>query len=269
MCNRYTYGLFICWGTQVRFEYFKRKNVYLLISSWKISEEDLMALSNIYKDPNFHKKPPAEEAGMITIEGAVAPTPPAEGSHEILWIPALDAPTSYATEVANLRASMPWIVAKNASVVHRFAVRYFREHWHFNREPIVVALNYSGWVECLNSMPMIRMWGIRAFPFTEREIPGLLAGKTWLEIVIVPIIPTIQKWVSVCYLHVPRKICTVKAFPSFIITNKHCIAYGYSRLQMTSTSYSSEVRRRQTCPCSQRSRRRSLTRSELRSPRFP
>ncbi|XP_031382430.1 protein SIEVE ELEMENT OCCLUSION B-like [Punica granatum] len=177
----------------VTFGYFRRKNVYLLISSWKIPETDLKALLNIYHDHKFQQKQPTED-GNIIIEGTT--TPPPEKAHDILWVPALDWPSSHTGDVDELRAHMPWIVAKNASVVHQFALRYFREHWHFSREPILVFLNHAGWVECLNAMLMIHLWGIGSFPFTEQEIPCLLGSKTkaWIEMVIVPIIPELPNW---------------------------------------------------------------------------
>ncbi|KAK4759913.1 hypothetical protein SAY87_023044 [Trapa incisa] len=176
----------------VRFEYFKRKNVYLVISSWKIPHEDLEVLKEVYKHKTFQENAPTEDGGQFKLDiGTEVDVTPArrngdQSSYEILWIPAVDKNLSHTNSkfLSDLREEMPWIVAKNATVVHQYAIRFFKEHWHFNRQPIMVALNYSGRVECMNSLPMIRVWGIKAFPFREGVILPLLAKRNWLETII-------------------------------------------------------------------------------------
>ncbi|KAK4783673.1 hypothetical protein SAY86_008047 [Trapa natans] len=182
----------------VRLEYFKRKNVYLVISSWKIPHEDLEVLKEVYKHETFQENAPAEDGGRfkIDIDIEVDVTPARrnrdQSSYEILWIPAVDKSLSHINSkfLSDLRGEMPWIVTKNATV---YAIRFFKEHWHFNRQPIMVALNYSGRVEYMNSLPMIRVWGIKAFPFREREIPPLLAQRNWLETIIILLKPNSHK----------------------------------------------------------------------------
>ncbi|KAF7852049.1 hypothetical protein BT93_L1138 [Corymbia citriodora subsp. variegata] len=86
-----------------------------------------------------------------------------ETVYELVWIPVVDvdARADNLEEVPNFKTKMPWAV---------------------KQETMVVVLDSHGWVEMLNVMPKLRIWGASALDETPKD------PFNWVPLVITPIL---------------------------------------------------------------------------------
>nr|XP_023915912.1 protein SIEVE ELEMENT OCCLUSION B-like [Quercus suber]POF06213.1 protein sieve element occlusion b [Quercus suber] len=155
----------------VSIEVLKRKNVLLFISSLDISDDDISILRPIHD----------------TIKK--------EDQYKIIWIPIVDEWTEDSKKKFEiLRSKMPWYVVQYYSPIA--GIRFVKEKWNFTGKPSVVVLNPQGKVECENAFHMIRVWGIKAFPFTSAREETLSTSREWIGSIGAGIHPNIENWIK-------------------------------------------------------------------------
>ena len=129
---------------QVSIDVLKNKNVLLFISSLNISSDDISILIPIY----------------IGIRKE-------EDKFKIVWIPIVEQWTDdMLKKFEMLRSDMPWYVVQYFSPVA--GIKFIKEEWHFDNEPIVVVMNSQGDVKNEDALDSIRRSGMDAFPFAMR-----------------------------------------------------------------------------------------------------
>ncbi|KAJ7979937.1 protein SIEVE ELEMENT OCCLUSION B-like [Quillaja saponaria] len=107
--------------------------------------------------------------------------------YKILWVPIVDQwDEIQKRKFENLRLKMPWYVADYFS--YKPGQRYINDDWQFKKDPIVVVMNPRGKVVSIDAMPLIRVWGGKAFPFDEAAHHRLNKGN-WTEPIMVKVDP--------------------------------------------------------------------------------
>jgi hypothetical protein len=126
---------------QVSIDVLEKKNVLLFISSLNISSDDISTLISIYI--GIRKK---------------------EDKFKIVWIPIVEQWTNeLRMKFEMLRSDMPWYVVQYFSPVA--GIKFIKEDWHFDNEPIVVVMNSQGDVENKDALDLIRECGNECLPF--------------------------------------------------------------------------------------------------------
>ncbi|KAK3414908.1 hypothetical protein EUGRSUZ_H00211 [Eucalyptus grandis] len=166
----------------VRFELFSKKSVLLIISHLKISMDNIETLRIIYEDPQRLRKSPKEddqEDGNNPIQTEK------ETLYELVWIPIVDGRLKDWEALPNLKSLMPWAYRVDPQRMNTWAPKYIKEEWHFKRETMVVVLDSHGRVENTDAMPMLRIWGTNAFPYTGNEFTHPWMGIwSWVQLVL-------------------------------------------------------------------------------------
>jgi hypothetical protein len=128
----------------------KKKNVLLLISGLDISMNDISIMKSIYD-------------GILRRKGNESDT------YKIVWIPVVEQWTDDGLQkkFEMLRSIMPWYTVQYFSPLA--GIKFIKEEWYFENEPIVVKMNLQGDVLNENAFPMIREKGMRAFPFNTDQ----------------------------------------------------------------------------------------------------
>uniref|UniRef100_A0A2N9EJ56 Sieve element occlusion N-terminal domain-containing protein n=1 Tax=Fagus sylvatica TaxID=28930 RepID=A0A2N9EJ56_FAGSY len=118
-----------------------------------------------------------------------------EDQYKIVWIPIVDQWNDDTRKnFEMLKSKMPWYVVQYFS--HIAGIRFIKEEWHFNNKPIIVVMNQKGQVECPNAIHMIRVWGMRAFPFSSSVEESLSNGRDWMGSIVTGINPNIHNWIK-------------------------------------------------------------------------
>ncbi|KAJ0075374.1 hypothetical protein Patl1_33335 [Pistacia atlantica] len=149
--------------TRASIQVLKSKIVLLLISDMYITDEELFILKKMYRES--HNDP--------TSVGS---------QYEMVWIPVVDRsnPWTHAKqdqfETNQLR--MPWYSVYHPLMIDIAVIMYIQEVWQFKKNPIIVVFDPQGQVINSNALPMIRIWGGPAFPFTSSKETELWAGAT-------------------------------------------------------------------------------------------
>jgi len=71
-------------------------------------------------------------------------------------------------------------------------------------------LNPQGKVEHENAIHMIRVWGIKAFPFTTAMEETLSNGKDWIGSIATNVHPNVDNWVNSLHKSISRTFCQKK-----------------------------------------------------------
>ncbi|XP_042974806.1 protein SIEVE ELEMENT OCCLUSION B-like [Carya illinoinensis] len=126
----------------------KKKSLLLFISAMDISIEEISILNPIFNGTRE------------------------EEQYKIVWIPVVGKwSDEMQAKFEILRSNIAWyILPYFSSIVDN---QFITEEWHFKNKPIVVVINQQGVVEHPNALRMIRLWGMKAFPFTitiEKEL---------------------------------------------------------------------------------------------------
>lgn len=171
------------WHKQVNIDVLKKKNVLLFISSLDITEEDISILRPIHD----------------TIKK--------EDQYKIVWIPIVEQWTEELQKKFEiLRSKMPWYVVQYYSPIA--GIRFIKEKWHFKGKPTVVVLNHQGKVECENAMHMIRVWGIKAYPFTSTVEETLTTSREWIGSIGTGVHPSVENWVRSFNQSLNARVCS-------------------------------------------------------------
>ncbi|KAF4365764.1 hypothetical protein F8388_003433 [Cannabis sativa] len=129
---------------QVNIDVLRRKNVYMFITGLDITDEDISSLKPVYD---------------LTKKERV--------SYTIVWIPIVEQWTDeLKKKYESLRMKMPWYSLHLFSPIA--GLRFVKEQWEYKGKPMLVVTTPQGKVENLNALHLIRVWGIKAFPFDKK-----------------------------------------------------------------------------------------------------
>ncbi|KAL4637708.1 hypothetical protein ACB092_03G095400 [Castanea dentata] len=116
--------------------------------------------------------------------------------YETVWIPFVK---QWTKDLKNkfefLRSKMLYVEANYSLPIA--SLKYIRKKWNFKvNEPLIVVLNPQGKVECMNAIPMMRVCGVEAFPFTSQKEETLLNQKGLIGITATHISTDIEHWIK-------------------------------------------------------------------------
>ncbi|XP_062102803.1 protein SIEVE ELEMENT OCCLUSION B-like [Humulus lupulus] len=158
----------------VTLEVLKGRTVYMLFSSLDITDDDITLLKPIHDDIISKKK---------------------ETNYAIVWIPIVE---QWTEELKNkyetLRKKMSWHSLQLFTPIA--GIKFVKEEWRFQGKPILVVINPQGKVENLNAFHLIRVWGLKAFPFNKQVEEKIDREHHWIGSVVNNIHPTIETWVK-------------------------------------------------------------------------
>jgi hypothetical protein len=120
-----------------------------------------------------------------------------EDQYKIVWIPIVERWTNDLEEkFEKLKSKMSWYIVKSTAPV--VSIRFIKEEWKFENQPILVVMNPQGQVEHTNAFLMIRAWGMKAYPFTKKFEEQLVVKESnWFGDAMVGIDhPNLQEWVK-------------------------------------------------------------------------
>lgn len=144
----------------------------MFFSSLDISDEDINILRPVFDETKKNKQ------------------------YTILWIPIVEVWTEDLKAKFNILCSkMPWLVVQSFSPI--FGLKYVVEEWNYKGKPIVVHLNPQGKVEIPNVIHHLKVWGIKAFPFTKAIEDVITREMSWVDNIIRDIDPIIPTWVYI------------------------------------------------------------------------
>ncbi|XP_060674312.1 protein SIEVE ELEMENT OCCLUSION B [Ziziphus jujuba] len=156
----------------VSIDVLSKKDVLLLISSLDISNVDIKNLQKIYEGIKGYKH------------------------YKMVWIPVMEQWTPERLDLfIQLRDQMPWYTVQMFSSPVA-GIKFIKEEWHFNGQPVVVLLNQQGEVENPNALPLIRLRGMDAFPFAKVAEDAIRNLDNWLHLVANHIHLSMQSWIE-------------------------------------------------------------------------
>lgn len=142
----------------------------LFISTLDISDDDISVIKPVYEGTKKDDK------------------------YKIVWIPIVEQWTDdLRKKFEVLWVKMPWYTVQYFAPVA--GIRFIKEEWHFKGKPAVVVMNPQGKVENTNALHLIRIHGMKAFPFHKGIEDTLTNDKEWITPIVNDIHPTIQTWV--------------------------------------------------------------------------
>uniref|UniRef100_A0A7N2L7I1 Protein SIEVE ELEMENT OCCLUSION B n=2 Tax=Quercus lobata TaxID=97700 RepID=A0A7N2L7I1_QUELO len=151
----------------------KGKSVFLFISGLHISSDDISIL-----EPFIDKTQKEEQ-------------------YRIIWIPFVKQWTEdLKKKFKTLGSSKMLYVAMDYSLPIS-TNRYINQKWNFKfNEPLIVAFNQQGKVECKNAIHMIRVCRVEAFPFTRAREETLLMEKGLIGVTATHVVSQIENWIK-------------------------------------------------------------------------
>ncbi|KAF5466032.1 hypothetical protein F2P56_015990 [Juglans regia] len=148
----------------VSIDVLKKKDVLFFISSLNITIEEISILKPVY--------------------GGICK----KDQHKIVWIPIVEHWTDELRKKFEvLRSKMPWYTVQYFSPV--VGIKFIKEEWNFKNKPIVVVINPRGKVEHPNALHIIKVWGMKAFPFTKEAEDVLATKEDVMEDIMVGVNP--------------------------------------------------------------------------------
>ena len=146
--------------------------MFLLITSLDITDAEISILRPIYEETKKNNQ------------------------YTIVWIPIVDQWTDeLKAKFETLCSKMPWYIVQYFSPIS--GIRFIKEEWQFKGKPIVVGLSPQGKVENPNALYLIKVWGVKAFPFDKTIEDIISKEKNWIGPVVNNIDPIIQTWVRI------------------------------------------------------------------------
>ncbi|XP_076957915.1 protein SIEVE ELEMENT OCCLUSION B-like [Bidens hawaiensis] len=166
---------------RVNVDVLRKKTVLLLISDLDISHEEILVLIQIYKDsriqPDLH--------------------------YEVVWVPVVDNlrtwndSQSHQHKLEQLQSMMTWHMLHHPTLLEPAVINYIKQVWHFEKKPILVALDPQGQVASLNAFHMVWIWRNVAYPFTSMKEDALWKEESWtLELLVDHIDQYILRWIA-------------------------------------------------------------------------
>lgn len=150
----------------------RKRYVLLYITGLDISDEDISVIKPVY---DATKK---------------------DDQYKIVWVPIVERWTDEQRKNFEiLRAKMPWYVVQYFSPIAA-GFKFVKEEWQYKGKPTLVVLSPQGRVENVNALHLIRVWGMKAFPFNKVAEERISKELNWIGPVVNSIHPSIQTWVS-------------------------------------------------------------------------
>ncbi|XP_048334289.2 protein SIEVE ELEMENT OCCLUSION B isoform X1 [Ziziphus jujuba] len=149
-------------NTTVSLEVLKKKKIFLFISTLEITEEDILYLKPVHEGTKRDE------------------------NYKIVWIPMVD---NWTPELQKkfeiLRSKMPWYTIQSISV--SVGIKFIKEEWNFKGKPSLVVMNHQGKIENTNALHLVKLWGIKAFPFDKAAEEKISSETSWIRPVILNI----------------------------------------------------------------------------------
>ncbi|GFY88201.1 hypothetical protein Acr_06g0001410 [Actinidia rufa] len=121
-------------------------------------------------------------------------------SYEIVWVPIASSDTWTCAEEESfdfLSNSLPWFSIRQPWLLSSIVVKFIKQEWNFNEDPLMVVLDKQGMVTNSNAVDMTLIWGARAYPFSTSRENELWEEQPWnLQLLIDEIDPKVAKWVE-------------------------------------------------------------------------
>lgn len=157
---------------QVDIDVLRKTNVFLFITGLDITDDDISTLKPIYEGTKKDKE------------------------YKIVWIPIVEKwTTELQTKFVTLRSKMPWFTVQTSLTT--IGIKFIKKEWNFKGKPTVVSLNPQGRVENPNALHLIRLWGMKAFPYNKTAEETISKERSWISPVVDNIDPVIQTWVII------------------------------------------------------------------------
>lgn len=128
----------------------------------------------------------------------------ADNQFEIVWIPVEKQWTEKAQQnFQSLQSEMPWLTVQFSSLGYetpagRAAIKFIKQEWSYENNSIAVSLDAQGRVQHPNAFYMIRIWGHKAYPFSNSKEKALWQEQCWsTELLLQEIYPKFQTWVII------------------------------------------------------------------------
>ncbi|XP_024977373.1 protein SIEVE ELEMENT OCCLUSION B-like [Cynara cardunculus var. scolymus] len=164
--------------TRVNVDILRKKTVLLLISDLEISHEEILVLTQIYKESRTYP----------------------QIQYEVVWVPVVDLMTwndAHQHKLEQLQSMMTWHMLHHPTLLEPAVVKYIKQVWHFEKKPILVVLDPQGRVTSPNALHMVWIWQNVAYPFTSIKEEALWKEETWkLELLVDSIDRHILRWIA-------------------------------------------------------------------------
>ncbi|KVH98997.1 hypothetical protein Ccrd_022800 [Cynara cardunculus var. scolymus] len=163
---------------KVNVDILRKKTVLLLISDLEISHEEILVLTQIYKESRTYP----------------------QIQYEVVWVPVVDLMTwndAHQHKLEQLQSMMTWHMLHHPTLLEPAVVKYIKQVWHFEKKPILVVLDPQGRVTSPNALHMVWIWQNVAYPFTSIKEEALWKEETWkLELLVDSIDRHILRWIA-------------------------------------------------------------------------
>ncbi|KAJ9567929.1 hypothetical protein OSB04_003895 [Centaurea solstitialis] len=165
--------------TRVNIDVLRKKTVLLLISDLEISHEEILALTQIYKESKTYP----------------------QIQYEVVWVPVVNDLTTWNDahqhKLEQLQSMMTWHMLHHPTLLEPAVIKYIKQVWHFEKKPILVVLDPQGRVTSPNALHMVWIWQNNAYPFTSIKEEALWKEETWkLELLVDNIDGRILQWIA-------------------------------------------------------------------------
>ncbi|GMN74180.1 hypothetical protein TIFTF001_052329 [Ficus carica] len=155
----------------VQIEVIRKRYVLLYITGLDISDDDISVLKPVY---DATKK---------------------DDRYKIVWVPIVEQWTEEQRKKFEiLRVKMPWYVVQYYSPIA--GLKFVKEEWEYKGKPTLVVVNPQGKVENVNALHLIRVWGMKAFPFNKAAEEAISREREWIGPVVNNFHPSVQTWIK-------------------------------------------------------------------------
>ncbi|RWR74400.1 protein SIEVE ELEMENT OCCLUSION B-like protein [Cinnamomum micranthum f. kanehirae] len=102
--------------------------------------------------------------------------------YEIVWLPILyrqDLSDEIKKVIERKARLMPWYSLHYSLTLKPYVIKYIKNKWHFEKKPLLVALNEQGNINSFNVYNMIKIWESKAYPFDRDTEENLWSNFKW------------------------------------------------------------------------------------------
>ncbi|PON74643.1 Sieve element occlusion [Trema orientale] len=124
-----------------------------------------------------------------------------ESQYEVVWVPivdniSLDDEKNYRS-FEMMRDQMEWHSIHHPSVVSPIVIRYIKEKWNFDKNPMVVVMDKKGEIVHHNAIHMMCIWGSISYPFSTNREKLLWEETIWsIDILVDGLDPNVSIWIQ-------------------------------------------------------------------------
>ncbi|XP_030542063.1 protein SIEVE ELEMENT OCCLUSION C isoform X2 [Rhodamnia argentea] len=105
-----------------------------------------------------------------------------EGNYDIVWVPISSSCAWTDSEDRSfdyLSNCMPWYSLRRPHLLSPATVNFIKQSWNYKEEPIMVVMDADGAITNLNAIDMLRIWGVKAYPFSSSREEELWEAENW------------------------------------------------------------------------------------------